>query len=771
VVDGQQRLTTLSILLCAIRDHLVKTESPERQHRERIDQQYLINKWKPEQQRLKLVPTQEDRPAYLACLDSTPQAGGGDPVGSAYRFFQAQLVAADDPDDLSDITRIEDAVMSGLALVSVAAQQGDNAHRIFESLNNTGLRLTQGDLLRNYLFMRLPTRGEAAYQSLWMPLQTQLGSGDLELLFWLDLVQRDPRVKQTDTYAAQQARLDRLPTEAEIEAELARFARLGRLLKLILHPADEPDPQVRLRLERLNAWGTTTVYPLLLHLLDRRDQGSATSEQIAAAMLNVESFFVRRLLIGRATANINRILLSVVTEMNQELPVDEAVRAYLSTGRKYYATDAELRTALRTIPFYLNGRATQRFLVLQWLEESYGSKEPVKFAGLTIEHVLPQTLTPDWRRALGEDLQPDEDPAQVHEALVHTLGNLTLTGYNSKLSNSSFAVKRPQLAKSGLSMNQDLAELSRWGRPEIYARADHLAGRVISVWPGPTDAAAGGESGVAWDVMAKALAELPAGSWTTYGDLAALIGSHPVPVGMRLATIPVVNAHRVLQAEGTISPGFRWPDPARTDDPRDLLAQEGVQFDERGHTNPAQRITTEELAQLAGVTVDDLTETVPDPNPGQDPALRDRFVEQLAELQAPSTVHGVLAMLDAWTAMGGRLQYGSAGETSCFLMARTSEHPSGSIWPAALYPSGKCEVVFQHLANRPPYDDLELREEFRQRLNQVPGVDLPAAKIELRPGFDLSVLAEASGRESLITELLWFLKQAGDYHAADEPLG
>ena len=114
VVDGQQRLTTLSILLCAVRDHLVKTEDPERQHRERIDQQYLINKWKPEQQRLKLVPTQEDRPAYLACLDSTPQAGGGDPVGSAYRFFQAQLVAADDPDDLSDITRIEDAVMSGL---------------------------------------------------------------------------------------------------------------------------------------------------------------------------------------------------------------------------------------------------------------------------------------------------------------------------------------------------------------------------------------------------------------------------------------------------------------------------------------------------------------------------------------------------------------------------------------------------------------------------------------------------------------------------------
>jgi alkylated DNA nucleotide flippase Atl1 len=758
VVDGQQRLTTLSILLCAIRDHLVNTENPE--HRERIDQQYLINKWKPEQHRLKLVPTQEDRPAYLACLDSTPQAGGSDPVGAAYRYFRSQLVAADDPDDLSDIARIEDAVMSGLALVSVAAQHGDNAHRIFESLNNTGLRLTQGDLLRNYLFMRLPTRGEAAYQALWVPLQGQLGSAELELLFWLDLVHRDPRVKQTDTYARQQLRLDQLATEAEIEAELGRFARLGRLLKMILHPEGEAHPEVRLRLERLNAWGTTTVYPLLLHLLDRRDQGTATSEQIAAAMLNVESFFVRRLLIGRATANINRILLAVVTEMNQDLPVDEAVRAYLSTGRKYYATDAELRNAVRTIPLYLNGRPTQRFLVLQWLEESYGSKEPVELAGLTIEHVLPQTLTADWRRVLGEDLQPEENLGQVHEGLVHTLGNLTLTGYNSKLSNSSFAVKQPQLAKSGLSMNQEIAALSQWGRPEILARADQLAEKVISIWPGPTDVAAGSDAGVAWEVMAKALAELPAGSWTTYGDLAALIGSHPVPVGMRLATVPAINAHRVLQAEGTISPGFRWLEFGRDDDPRDLLRQEGVHFDDRGHANPAQRITTDELAQLAGLTVDALAETLPDPSPGQDPALRDRFVEQLAELQTPSTVHGVLAVLDAWTAMAGRLQYGRARETSCFLMARTAEDPRGSIWPVALYPTGKCEVVFQHLVTRAPFDDLELRAEFRQRLNQVPGIDLPAAKIELRPGFDLAVLAEGSGRELFIAHLSWFLEQA-----------
>jgi hypothetical protein len=96
-------------------------------------------------------------------------------------------------------------------------------------------------------------------------------------------------------------------------------------------------------------------------------------------------------------------------------------------------------------------------------------------------------------------------------------------------------------------------------------------------------------------------------------------------------------------------------------------------------------------------------------------------------------------------------------------MARTADDPAGSIWPVVIYPTGKCEVVFQHLASRPPFDDLELREEFRRRLNQVPGIDLPAAKIELRPGFDLAVLAEVSGRELVVAQLSWFLEQAGDF--------
>jgi len=756
VVDGQQRLITLSILLCAIRDHRAEHEDPD--HRDRINQEYLINKYKPAH-RLKIVPTQADRPAYQACLDATPQAGGTDQIGAAYRYFAAQLAAVDDPDDPLDIERIEDAVISGMALVSVVAQPGDNVYRIFESLNNTGLKLTQADLLRNYLFMRLPTRGTAVYDSLWFPLQQQLNSEELELLFWLDLVHRKPEVKQTDTYTGQQKRLNRLHTEEDIEDEVRRFCRLGALLRTILHPEEEGDPEVRRRLSRLNAWGTTTVYPLLLHLLDRRAQGTATSEQIAAAMKYVESFFVRRLVIGRATANINRILLRVVTDMPADLPVDEAVRSYLSTGRKYYATDASVREAVRSIPFYLNGRAAQRKLVLLWLEESYGSKEPVASDSLTIEHVLPQSPTVEWRQMLSEDLQGEESFAEVHEALVHTLGNLTLTGYNPELSNSSFLVKRARLAKSGISLNREIAAQKRWGRPEIYARADALAERIIANWPGPTEEA-GNRPEVPWDVMNKALAALPAGSWTAYGDVAALIGSHPVPVGTRLATHPVPNAHRVLQAEGTVSPNFRWHDPARTDDPRDLLRAEGVEFDKYGRASQAQRFGVEELAQLAGLPQQDASGQLLRPRSRRNDSLDDRFVEQLKDLQDARVVAGTLAVIDAWTNAGGRLLYGSGGETSCFLIARDKDHKLGNIWPAAIYPSGKFEIVFQHMARRTPFDDITLREEFRQRLNQLPGVTIAAAKLALRPGFPLDVLVDAKARQALVEHLVWFYRLA-----------
>src|SRR5262249_19156025 len=128
--------------------------------------------------------------------------------------------------------------------------------------------------------------------------------------------------------------------------------------------------------------------------------------------------------------------------------------------------------------------------------------------------------------------------------------------------------------------------------------------------------------------------------------------------------------------------------------------------------------------------------------------------------QEPDTVKGVLSVLDCWTAMDGTLLYGQGGQTSCFLIARDKAHRDGNIWPVALYPLRSCEVVFQHLARRPPFDDIHMREELRERLNKIRGVDLPASKIELRPAFPLTVFADPAALELFIEVLGWFHQEA-----------
>jgi uncharacterized protein with ParB-like and HNH nuclease domain len=257
VVDGQQRLTTLMVALAAIRDHLHEAAEPA--VADRVHRQYLVNEFRQGEDHLRLLPTQADRDTFRALVMRTPGADTTGSVADAYRFFRTALVAADDPDDDEDLARIEETIRSGLSIVEITAERGDNVYRIFESLNNTGLQLSQADLLRNYLFMRLPDRGEDVYNQVWLPMQDRLSARELELLVWLDLVIRgDERVKQSEIYRAQQERLGRLDEESAIEAEIAELARRSRHLARILHPSREEDPALATALRRLKAWGAVT---------------------------------------------------------------------------------------------------------------------------------------------------------------------------------------------------------------------------------------------------------------------------------------------------------------------------------------------------------------------------------------------------------------------------------------------------------------------------------------------------------------------------------
>lgn len=605
VVDGQQRLTTLSLLIAAMRDHLVAIGEPTA--RQSYDAQYLMNVYERGTP-AKLLPTQADRTSYLAVIGGTAHAGGEDTVGEAYRYFRSRIAEYDNPDDPNDLVELEDAVLRGLAVVAVTAEAGDNAYRIFESLNYTGKPLTQADLLKNYLFMRLHDRAEVIYDTVWLPLERKLSSKDLELLFWLDLVKEDERAKQSEIYAGQQKRLATM-TAADVESEVRRIAALGDVLTVVLEPSLEPDPGVRRRLQRARAWGSTTSMPLLVQILDRRARGLISTERVVRTLTYLESYFVRRILIGRATANLNRTLMQAVQAVGEDAEADDALRKFLSTGRKYFATDTQLRQAVQTVPFYWQGRGPQKKLILQWLEEALGSKEVVDPASLTIEHVLPQTLSDDVREQFAARLDEGADVAYEHERIVHTLGNLTLTGYNSELSNRPFSEKRAKLATSGLLMNQEIAEHDHWGAAEIAQRGSLLAERIIKLWPGPDETVVADlpseEVSALRSTVAEVLAAIPAGRWTSYGEVAIVAGTYPQPLAAVLTRYQLPNGSRVLQAAGTFSPGFRWSDPARNEDPREVLAAEGVRFDEAGRAAPDDFMTAHDLAEAAGMDLDD----------------------------------------------------------------------------------------------------------------------------------------------------------------------
>jgi alkylated DNA nucleotide flippase Atl1 len=217
-------------------------------------------------------------------------------------------------------------------------------------------------------------------------------------------------------------------------------------------------------------------------------------------------------------------------------------------------------------------------------------------ARLSIEHIMPQTLSEEWRALLQEQ---GENPDVVRDELVHTLGNLTLTGYNGELSNNPFERKRQIYGASNLRMNRALVESETWGRTQILARSNELAGRIVEIWPAPVPGSRGAVLGFDWSRVDAAVIAIPEGSWTTYGDLALLGGTSPQSVGNRMASAAApVGAHRVLDAQGRINSGFRWPDAGDTPDLTTVLEAEGLGFGEDGMADRDRRLNVLQLARL-----------------------------------------------------------------------------------------------------------------------------------------------------------------------------
>ncbi|MFI6457198.1 DUF262 domain-containing protein [Streptosporangium amethystogenes] len=752
VVDGQQRLTTLMVALCALRDHQAAEEP---MHLERINETHLINKFKPGNLRYRLLPTQVDRATFKACVEGLPLGETDSRIASAYQFFRTKLVEVDDPADPHDIARIESVVLNRLNLVQIVVEDDDNAFRIFESINNTGMRLSQVDLIRNYVFMHLPTRGQYVHDTYWLPMQKLLGHKALDQLMYLTLIlDRGDEAQYNDAYRGHQELLravtvDKGKVEERVEEYVKELSRRSRYLQQILEP--KGDTEIERRLRFLNEWKGSTAYPVIMRLLELRDSGDCTDEEVCEALSYIESFLIRRLISGVTSGNLNKIFMRLTRQLTGEQQVADVLRTELSAARLYWSSDEQFRADIRSKAFYWQGRTAQQKLVLRRLEETYDPKERVDLSDkkITIEHVLPQSPTPDWL----ETLATEGEAERLHKELVHTLGNLTLSGYNSELGNMSFARKRDFFTRSGVVMNQEIAKQERWGKAEIEARAERLATRAIEIWPGPLDSGSAGPSRD-WTLLHAALAALPAGTWTTYGDLAELIGSHAVPVGAHLSKSSLLNAHRVLNVSGQVSKGFSWADEDDERDVHEVLRAEGIRFDEAGRADRTQLISARELAELLGLPAAlDISEAeMLSGDQGDLEEYERRFFEQLGKGSGPQAAGAVTRLLDWWRARGGEIQFGRSAGSSC---APTIKRDGKTLAMIRFY-ADTVEVPFGTLKRRPPFEDPILRDQLRRRLNDAPGIELPAAKIELYPSFKTALLVNESVWDVVVSSLDWF---------------
>lgn len=475
LIDGQQRLTTILLLLAAIRDRA--RQVPDEKLAARIHEMYLTNRYQEGTDQYKLLPTQGDEPlhndrqAFIAVLDGqAPASSRG--LSSAFQHFSRSLREYNS-DQLAALTN---AILNRLLLVSIVLERDDNPYAIFESLNAKGQPLSQADLLRNFFFMSIDSRRhDQVYHDKWKPMESAVGRENMEEYIRHFLIRDGGLVKEPEVYFTLKKRVERAGN-TQAEAVLDELVNVSRHYAIILNPEREVDIVVRERLFRLHRLKATVCYPFLLKAFEERAAGHLSAQEIVTILDVIENFLVRRYVCGTIRAELNKLFPSLYSNASGFRTLVDGVKEVL--GSRNYPSDDEFVQSLRTRKLYGVGEARERAkLILERLEASWQSKEPVAMEGLTIEHIMPQTLSDWWREHLGAGSE------ETYELYLHTLGNLTLTGYNTELSNAPFDRKRNLLAQSKLSLNSDVSAKDSWTRDDIEERARALAERALQVWP------------------------------------------------------------------------------------------------------------------------------------------------------------------------------------------------------------------------------------------------------------------------------------------------
>jgi uncharacterized protein with ParB-like and HNH nuclease domain len=474
IIDGQQRLTTVALLMCAIRDALPATGETLKL---KIQNFYLTNYGYQGLDFFKLLPTQGDREDYSPILQNHATPFPESRFKRAYDFFRRRLKDQIDEGISIDPGKILNIIETRLMAVMINLSDSDDPYLIFESLNFKGFPLEQADLVRNYFLMRFAvSEQQTVYDQVWLPMQNRLGSSLTEFMrHFLGAEGED--VRKGDVYSS----IRKLVANSEAPAVkllMSRMEKLSVFYGRIIGLSPEPNAQCKSYFERFRRLDFGTAYPLLLTLYEDYEEGQFTVGEFLSVLRILFSFIIRRMVASVPSNSLAGLFVGLC----KSKPVTDSPSTWLSgvlcieTTNRRWPNDDEFSKAWTHTKLY-GSRACQ--VVLEALEAQFEHHESVQLDQITIEHVMPQKLTLEWESMLGANA------SAIHANWLHTIGNLTLTGYNPTLSNDAYGEKRKVYEHSHFELNRYFADCELWNQTTIEVRAATLLQFALNIWSRP----------------------------------------------------------------------------------------------------------------------------------------------------------------------------------------------------------------------------------------------------------------------------------------------
>ncbi len=488
VIDGQQRLTTLILIYIVI--HKLAKELNDKPLAQEIEETYLVNKFAAEEEaKLKLRPTENNDRALKYLLqqsDPKEQFRGFSRLIENFDYFKTRIAKENYKCAMKGLSK--------LTFVEISLERGkDNPQRIFESLNSTGLDLSQADLIRNYILMGLPRKSQNnIYQNYWEVIES-LAKDKNQNGRVSDFI-RDYLTLKTKIIPNQKKVYEEFKKEyknptasvEELERKLTEIKNLARHYNKLLNPKMEADKDIRLCLEYINRLDMTVAFPFLMQVYDDYSNRKIDQETFIKVLDLIQSFVWRRFIVGLPTNALNKIFRNLYDKVDLSSYLPSIQKSLVQkTGGQRYPKDAEVVDSLKCKNVYDIAPTKKRYLLERL--ENFKNPERVLIEGnpeITIEHIFPQNPDPKWEEDLG-----NEESAYIKENYLNTIGNLTLSGNNVRLGNKPFLEKR-DLKEAGyknsrLWLNQYLSGLDKWDRVAIEERFNQIKERFLKIWEYP----------------------------------------------------------------------------------------------------------------------------------------------------------------------------------------------------------------------------------------------------------------------------------------------